>query len=289
MASPRVRNTAVGAATCRLIEQYQPEATRLFNDPVIRGMLSAPIPFLMRLAAVRNFTVKQTDGVLAGLYGEQICRTRYIDDAVVAALEQGIQQLVILGAGYDTRAYRLPDLQGVSVLEVDLPSVQADKKQKVQKFLGGLPAHVTYLPIDFDTQRLANVLTGAAYDRSRPAVFVWEAVTQYITADAVKQTLDFVGHAAAGSRLVFTYVLKSVIERRSDIPGANKLMDFAARGAPFIFGLEPAELPAFLAPFGLDLTADVGNAYYQESYLKPMTRAMEVMEVERVAQAVVRR
>ncbi len=252
-------------------------------------MLSAPIPFLMGLAAMRNFTVKQTDGVLAGLYGEQICRTRYIDDAVVAALGQGITQLVILGAGYDTRAYRLPHLEGVAVFEVDLPTVQNDKKQKVQKFLGRLPDHVTYLPIDFDTQRLGDVLTATRFDRARPAVFVWEAVTQYITEDAVRQTLDVVGKSAPGSLLVFTYVLKSVIERRSDIAGANKLMDFAARGAPFIFGLEPGSVPEFLAPFGLALTADVGNAYYQETYLKPIKRTMDVTEIERVVQALVRR
>ena len=63
-------------------------------------------------------------------------------------------------------------------------------------------------------------------------------------------------------------------------------MDFAARGAPFIFGLEPANVPAFLAPFGLALTADVGNSYYQETYLKPIQRSLNVSEIERVAQAV---
>ena len=152
MASPRVGNTAVGAAVCRLIEQYQPETQRLFNDPVVESLMSAPVRFLMRFAAMRNFTVKQTDGVLAGLYGEQICRTRYIDDAVAAALGQGLKQLVILGAGYDTRAFRLPHLEGVEVFEVDLPAVQDDKRKKVQKLFGRWPAHVTYLPIDFDTQ-----------------------------------------------------------------------------------------------------------------------------------------
>lgn len=66
-------------------------------------------------------------------------------------------------------------------------------------------------------------------------------------------------------------------------------MDFAARGASFIFGLEPAGVPAYLAPFGLTLTADVGNAYYQETYLKPIGRTLEASEIERVAQAVMRR
>ena len=175
----------------------------------------------MRFAAMRNFTVKQTDGVLAGLYGEQICRTRYIDDAVVAALGQGLKQLVILGAGYDTRAFRLPLLEGVKVYEVDLPAVHDDKRQKVQKRFGRWPEHVTYLPIDFDKQKLVDVFAGTPFDRSQPAVFVWEAVTQYLSEGAVRETLEFVGKAAPGSVLIFTYVLQSVVERRSEILGTD--------------------------------------------------------------------
>lgn len=288
MAAQGVGNTALGAGVCRLIEQYQPPAMRLFNDPVVGHLVGAPIEFLMRFGAMRNFTLKQTEAVLAGLYGAQVCRTRYSDEVVLAALAQGIKQVVILGAGLDTRAYRLPGIAQAQVFEVDLPTGQNAKKQKLQKHLGHLPANVTYLPIDFTQQTLESIFAGTGFERTQPTVFIWEGVTQYLAEGAVRQTLAFVGQAAPGSHLAFTYVLKSVIERRSNLAGADKMLERVAKNnAPWLFGLEPTDLRAYLQPLRLQLVADVGNADYQEKYLKPLQRQLAVTEVERVAQAVV--
>jgi methyltransferase (TIGR00027 family) len=285
MAKQTVSRTALGAAICRLIEQYQPEETRLFNDAVVKDLVGAPIRVMMQVAGMRNFTIRQTDGVAQGIFGAQICRTRYIDDAVQSALLQGVRQIVILGAGYDTRPYRLAGMEDLRVFEVDLPAVQDDKKVKLQKHFGRLPEHVTFIPIDFDTQSLAEVFAGTAFDSARPAVFIWEGVTQYITEEAVCRTLAFVGNCAPGSIIVFTYVLKSIIERRSDIPGMDHMMDFVAKSAPWIFGLEPSGIPDFLQPFHLTLIADVGDADYQEKYLKPLGRKLVVFEGERIVHA----
>jgi methyltransferase (TIGR00027 family) len=281
-----VGRTALGTATCRLIEQYQPESRRLFTDPVAKEMVGAVIRFLMWFASMRNFTVKQTDASTPGIFGAQICRTRYIDDAVEQALAQGIVQVVILGAGLDTRPYRLRGMEGVRAFEVDLPAVQKDKMKKVQSFLGKLPERVSFIPIDFDTQILEEVFAGTAFDPSRPAVFVWEGVTQYISEEAVRQTLAFTGKSAPGSVIVFTYVLKSIIEGRSGIPGMEKLTEVVAKNnAPWIFGLEPEKMQEFLKPFRLRLMAEVGNTDYQEMYLKPMGRKLVVSEGERIVQA----
>ena len=287
MAKKTVGRTALGAAACRFMEQFQPGDTRLFEDPVAHALLGTPVRWMFQFAGMRNFTINQMDSITKGIYGSQVCRTRYIDDAAREALAKGIEQLVILGAGFDSRPYRLPGMEHVKVFEVDLPAVQNEKQQKLQKYLGRLPANVTFIPIDFDKQSLESVFAGTAFDPSRPAVFIWEAVTQYITADAVHRTLAFVGKSAPGSVLLFTYVLKSIIERRSDIPGASKMMDFVANDSPWLFGLEPSTLADYLGPFGLKLVADVGNAFYQERYLQPLGRVLAVTEGERVALAVV--
>lgn len=287
MAKQTVSRTALGAAICRMIEQYQPEKTRLFDDPVAKELVGGPIRFLMQFAGMRNLTVQQTDAVAKGIYGVQVCRTRFIDDVVQTAISQGIKQLVILGAGYDTRPYRLPQIKNVKVFEVDLPAVQEDKKKKLQKYLGRLPDHVTFVPIDFDMQTLEAVFSVTAFNSGKPAIFVWEGVTQYISEEAVRQTLAFVGRSAPGSILVFTYVLKSIIERRSNIPNANHLMDVAAKQSPWIFGIEPSGIQDFLKPYHLVLIADVGNVDYQEKYLKPMERNLVIFEGERIAQAIV--
>jgi methyltransferase (TIGR00027 family) len=288
MAKQRVGNTALGAAICRLIEQYQPKETRLFHDPLVKDLVGAPIRVLMQLASMRHVTIQQMDAITPGIYGVQISRTRFIDDAVQDVLSRGIRQVVILGAGLDTRPYRLAGMERVKVFEVDLPSVQEAKKKKLHKCFGHLPEYVTFLPIDFDTQSLQAVFTGTAFDPASPAVFVWEGVTQYLSEQAVRQTLAFVGTSAPGSILVFTYVLKSLIERRSGIPGADTMMDRVAKqGSPWLFGLEPESLASLLEPFHLRLLTDVGSADYQANYFKPLKRELVVSEMERIAQATV--
>ena len=289
MANQRVGNTALGAATCRLIEQSQPKKTRLFHDPVVKDLVGTLIRVLMQFAGMRTFTIKQTDAIMPGIYGAQICRTRFLDEAVEKALSQGIGQVIILGAGLDTRPYRLAGMERVHVFEVDLPSVQEEKKKRLHKHFGRLPQQVTFLPIDFDKESLEAIFTGTAFDPSKPSVFVWEGVTQYLSEQAVRRTLAFVGQSAPGSILVFTYVLQSIVERRSDLPGAKKLMDVVAkRGAPWLFGLEPSHVASYLSPFHLHLVADVGNAEYQTSYLGPLGRNLVVSEAERSVQATVR-
>ncbi|MCL4560568.1 MAG: SAM-dependent methyltransferase [Chloroflexi bacterium] len=286
MAEQGVGNTALGAAICRMIEQYQPEKIRLFDDPIAKELVGGTIRVLMQVSGMRNYTLKQTDGILPGIYGVQICRTRYIDDVVETSMSQGIDQVVILGAGLDTRPYRLPGIERVKAFEVDLPSVQETKKKKVEKYLGRLPQQVTYIPLDFDKQTLETAFAGTDFDPSSPAVFVWEGVTQYLSEDSVCQTLAFIGRSAPKSVLVFTYVLKSIVERRSNIPGAEKMLDTVAKnGAPWIFGLEPSEMQNFLAPFHLALVEDVGNADYQGRYLQPIGRNLVVAEIERIVQA----
>jgi methyltransferase (TIGR00027 family) len=285
MAKQSVGRTALGAAVCRLIEQYEPAKTRLFNDPVAKELVGTTIRAFMQIGAMRKFTINQTDGVAPGIFGAQICRTRYIDEGVQSALSQGTAQLVILGAGLDTRPYRLAGMEQVQVFEVDLPAVQNDKKNKLQKYLGGLPENVSFIPIDFDRQTLEDVFAESDYDPARPAAFIWEGVTQYITAEAVQRTLAFVGKSAPGSILLFTYVLKSIIEHRSDIPGAEHMLEVVAQQSPWIFGLEPIDMPAYLKPFHLTLLEDVGNADYQKKYLKPLGRKLVVTESERIAYA----
>ncbi len=287
MAKKSVSNTALGAAVCRLIEQYEPAETRLFTDPLIKDLVGTPLRLMMQLGPMRALTVNRTEAVARGIFGAQICRTCFIDETVEAALAKGMRQLAVLGAGYDTRAYRLVGIEQVKVFEVDLPHVQADKKAKVQTHFGRIPANVTFIPIDFDTQTLENVFAGSNFDASKPAMFVWEGVTQYIPEASVHQTLSFIGKAFPGSEIVFTYVLRSIIERRTGNPEAERMMDVVSRSSPWIFGLEPSEVQTFLQPFHLKVMADVGSADYQTRYVQPHHRDLFTTEAERAVHAVV--
>jgi methyltransferase (TIGR00027 family) len=283
--------TALVAASCRLIEQYQPN--RLFSDPIIKEFFNKPVRLLMQFRSIRNWVIGKCDSRTRGIYGLFVCRTRYIDDALQAAVVKGIQQVVILGAGLDTRPYRILGIEAIRVFEVDLPSTQDSKKEKLQRTFGSIPKGVSFIPIDFNIQKLSEVLTSKGFNFAKPAFFIWEGVTQYISQDAVTNTLTSISETAPGSEIVFTYILKSVIEKESDIEGANDFVNYINKSKnrfkehyeTWRFGLEPSQLEVLLRPFNLMLVEDVGASYYQEKYLEPIGRSLDVSEIERIAYA----
>ena len=284
MASSGVGNTALGAAICRLIEQSQSDPLRLFNDRVVADLVGRGVRSAMKLGPARRLFQFAMDSLTPGIYGAQICRTRYIDDIVIREISGGVGQVLILGAGYDSRAYRLADSK-VRFFEIDLASVQERKRIKLQSGKW-LTNDVSFVPIDFESQRIESVLADTRFDPRAPSLVIWEGVTQYMTESAVCRTFEFLGELAKGSVVIFTYVLKSVIEGRSSIRGADRLMNvFSKDSAPWLFGIEPNEVAAFLSNFRLTLREDVGHADYDRTYLRPIGRSDVVSKIERVAVA----
>lgn len=275
--------TAWGAALCRLIEQGQPPSLRLFDDPVV-GRLLDPATVAMAGGPMRELYLSELG---LGTYGAQVMRTRYIDDVVTGLVEGGTSQVVLLGAGLDTRAFRLPVLANATVLELDLPDTQEYKLER----LGGVPvlaAEVNFIPTDFTREPLCDVLGAAALDRANPVLFVWEGVTQYLPESAVLATLAFVGASVQGSTLVFTYVRRGIIDGTARDASSDEILPRPSRSEPWLFGLEPDEVPTLLDSYGLSLVDDVGAAEFRSRYAEPLGRRVALNDVERVALAVVR-
>jgi methyltransferase (TIGR00027 family) len=273
----------MGAAFCRLVEQAQPPGLRQFDDPVVGRLLDPMLAAMARSAPMRE----QVMGSMgAGVYGSQVMRTRYIDDVVTMEATLDVDQLVILGAGLDTRAYRLPALSATAVFEVDLPATQAMKRQHLH---GVTPTarEVRFVPADLGRDPLAETLGAAGLDGTRPVLFLWEGVTQYLTEDAVRSTLAYVGTAAPGSAIVFTYALRDLV-RAGRVQGWMLTIGLTG-GAdePWLSGLEPDELPGLLGENGLQLMDHVGADEYQSRYLRPSGRRLDVNPGERAALAVV--
>ncbi len=191
-----------------------------------------------------------------------MARTRFIDDAVTSAAG-GADQLVILGAGFDTRAHRLPAASSVTTFEVDHPATQA-RKVAIVAGEGLDTRRVTYVPVDFERDRLdiASWLAWPTLRPVRPAIFVWEWRDEPLSADAVDATLAVAGPLAApGSVLVFTYVHAGVIDGTVTFPEAERWVHNVQRaGEPWTFGLVPADVPEFLHGRGLELRDRRGNA-----------------------------
>jgi methyltransferase (TIGR00027 family) len=224
---------------------------------------------------------------IPGIMGNLLCRTRFIDDTFRDAVAEGFEQVAILGAGFDSRAYRIPGTSRIRVFEVDHPATQAWKRDRIERMHNELASHVTFVPIDFERQELGEVMAAAGFRTGARTFFIWEGVTQYIAAEAVDSTLRYVSHAAApGSRIVFTYIHRGLIDGSATMQGAQKLLsELERQGEPWIFGIDPAELPGYLAARGLKLVEDVGAADYRKRYLDPIGRGMDIFEGERVAVA----
>lgn len=143
-----------------------------------------------------------------GLVPHMAMRTALIDRALQAAVDDGVAQVVVLGAGLDARAWRLDSLRGLRVFEVDHPNTQAAKRREI----GRAPPNLTFVPVDFESDVLVDCLTGAGLEPGQTTAWVWEGVTMYLSRDAIEQTLDDVAALSApGSRLLLTYIARDAI------------------------------------------------------------------------------
>jgi methyltransferase (TIGR00027 family) len=197
-------------------------------------------------------------------------RTKHIDAILSDALKSGISQVVNLGAGYDSRAYRFHKAAPkVKFFEVDLPETQADKIKMVKEILGKLPDWVIYCPIDFNIQTLEGELKKAGFDEAKKTLFIWEGVTMYISAEAVAGTLRFIAdHAVPGSSIVFDYMLQPIVEKDFRYYGARAAAEaVAAWGEPITFGIYDGEAESYVNQKGLSLISDLGPQELTQKYL----------------------
>ncbi|HTW33078.1 MAG TPA: SAM-dependent methyltransferase [Rhizomicrobium sp.] len=263
--------TAEYMALFRALETAQGAHRRLFDDPwaarFLRPSLKA-VATLARVPAAGRVIANYIDRRWPGGRSSGIARTRYIDDMVEGALKEGVDQIVILGAGFDCRAYRLAATKRAHVFEVDHPNTSRMKQERVRAGSGKLPAHVTYVAIDFNTQNLADGLSAAGFDAKRPAFFVWEGVTQYLDAAAVDGTFRFIASAAPGSEILFTYVEKGAIGSDPKFAGMEALRKTLKEvGEVWKFGFYPDELADYLAARGLKLVSDLDATQYRALYM----------------------
>ena len=261
--------TAGYVALYRALEDLERRRPRLFCDPLARRFLPASHRALLlaaRVPALHRAISRYADARAPGARSSAIARTRFIDDVVRGCAGKGVRQLVLLGAGFDCRAQRLPELSGALVYEVDRPGTQAVK----HALLGSAPSHaeVRYVPVDFLRDDVAAALGEAGWHASDPTLFVWEGVTNYLSADAVAAVLAWIGGAAADSTLVFTYVHAGLLDGSVRFEGGDRILEnVRALAEPWTFGIDPGELRAHLARFRLTLVEDLGADEYRRRYL----------------------
>jgi len=241
--------TAMSTAAVRALEMEGSPEERICSDSLARQFLPGwYCSFMKRLTATRY-----AQQHAAGDLGFIVARCRYMDDLLSDELDQGIQQLAILGAGYDSRAYRIDRLKDkVKVFEVDHPATQKNKLAKLKNILGqdGLPNNVTFVSVDFTRETLGTCLPVHGYSEQLKTLFIWEGVTMYLDLPSVDDTLAFIAHhSAPGSLIVFDYMCKKpVLQQDAAFLFVSFLRKFSKEERNF--QIEAGQIEPFLASRG---------------------------------------
>lgn len=285
MVNPATR-TAHGPMLLAAIEDSYPESRSITRDPLAASLLPLRLRALAWACRVPWFRDRFIDAIERkhpGGWGGIACRKRCFDEMATAAVAAGVRAVVNLGAGFDTRAVRLPALADIPVFEVDLPENSAAKRAWLVKTFGAVPHHVTLVPIDFDRQDVGTALAAQGLDPGTPALVLWEGVTQYLTAAGVHRTLDSLARLPANSRLVFTYVRQDFLDG-TDLHG---FADFARHPVRKLwhFGLQPDRVAEFLQAHGWRELEQLGPPEMQSRYVRPTGRPLQVMAIERLVLA----
>jgi methyltransferase (TIGR00027 family) len=285
--------TALGVLTFLSTAATDPNLAVRFDDPIA--------PQLIRWSdgkyvagKIRRFHPgfrKKVERSDPGAYGFMIARALHMDDVIRREVADGLGQLVILGAGYDTRAYRMRDeLAGAKVLEVDLSAMSRDKRARLKKALGSVPGQVTYVEADFTRQDLLERLAENGYDDSSRTLFVLSGVSMYLPEEAVLALFSQVAQSSPGASILFDYFFEDLMTDPGRYHGGPEWIARAnMAGEEPQYGVAMDQIGARLASRGLRLTSQSDAAELAERYLRGADGAVAVRPYEfaAVAHAVV--
>jgi len=273
MEEARPSHTALRVAMRRAAHQLVDEP-KVLDDPIALKILGPGA--IQRLEGGEGMG---HDRLSRGLRAFMAARSRYAEDELARAVERGTAQYVVLGAGLDTFAYRNPHPESaLRVFEVDYPATQEWKRRQLEATEIAIPPSVTYAPVDFERQTLAEGLREAGFDRTKPAFFSWLGVSMYLTEDAIASTLRFAASMPRGGGIVFDYAVKreslGLLERMALDALAKRV---AAAGEPFHTLFDPEELAERLKQTGFRTVEDLGSDEINARYFQGRADGLRVM------------
>jgi methyltransferase (TIGR00027 family) len=269
MHGSRPSYTAEMVAMRRAAHQVFDDAPHLITDPLAVRIIGPEAEARMRAMRQQSPFAKVGRAFV-------LARLRFAEDVLARAVEQGVDQYVVLGAGLDTFAYRNP-FPALQVFEVDHPATQTWKKERLKAAGIAVPAKVTHVPVNFERETLAHALRGAGLDEQRPAFFSWLGVTMYLTEEAVHTTLRYIGSRPSCSALVLDYSLPSDslnwLERLFRRILARRVRKV---GEPFINFYTPERMRATLETAGLHPVEDLGAEEMNARYFSGRTDGLAI-------------
>jgi len=245
--------TAMGVTYCRALAAKDERDEIRGTDDLAELFLTEDAKKIISDKHSREWSIKNV--VSSALYGYVICRTAFIDAVFERALSNGFKQIVILGAGYDSRTCRfMKMLKGAHVFELDIPSTQGYKIDMLEKAKVLIPPQLSFVSINFKCDNLRDVLSNKGYDENLKTLFIWEGVTYYLEKDTVIKTLEFIGeHAASGSLLCFDYLTEKI--------------DSVNPAEPFLFWNLPGDMVSTLSGKGFEIIENINPQEMSRRYL----------------------
>ena len=269
------------------IEHRELPGRRLVDDDLAARFLPVRLRLLVglaRVAALRRAALAAMERSGPGIWASIVCRKRFIDERLSDPVNE-FDTVVVLGAGLDTRAYRIARHSELPVFEVDQQINIERKAAVVQRVLGAAPASVHLVPVDFEHDELIPALQKQGYRTSGRTFFIWEGVTQYLTPAAVRATLRQLSHAAPGSRLIFTYIRQDFIDGTQQYGADALYRRFRQDSQLWKSGLVPQEVGELLAGYGWRLVEQAGPSYFRDTYIRPTGRILSASPIEWTALA----
>lgn len=272
--------TAVISAMFRAAHLFWRQPPKIFEDTLAlplsgcesEAVLKAQIDQLEAEVA-RNTNPDFARTILRSVEVPLVTRSRYLEDEVDLAIEHGLSQYVILGAGLDSFAYRRPDLaKSLNIFEVDHPATQAWKRNRLRAANIEVPANLSLVPVDFEKESLVDRLRMSGYRTDAPGLFSWLGVTMYLSTEAIFGTLRMIAGLAPGTEIIFEYIVpKDLVDEETQKVLGAVMVAAEARGEPQRSFFEPAKLAEQVRNIGFAEVSDFGPDEAQARYFKDRT------------------
>jgi methyltransferase (TIGR00027 family) len=268
--------TAFGVARLRAVHQLLDGEPKILDDAVAVRLLDADV-----VGEIRSNPAGPNRPQARALRADVVLRGRYAEERLAQAVQRGVRQYVILGAGFDTFAYRQPDwARALRIYEVDHPATQDDKRQRLRAAGVAMPANLEFVAVDFEAAALRDALRASALDCSAPAFFSCLGVLVYLTPQAASGVFDLVAAFPAGSEIVFTFAAP-------EAASSGLAERLSAMGEPWLTYLEPERLAADLRARGFAKIAFLSSEEAERKYFQGRSDGLQLGGVENIAAAIV--
>jgi len=287
VSSNAAAQTAFGPMVLAAIEHQYPAGRRLVDDDLAAAFLPPRLRALVtaaRIGWVREALVRAADRAGPGLWASLACRKRLIDDRVSDPLN-AFDAVVVLGAGFDTRAYRIARHSALPVFEVDQQLNIDRKAEVVHRVLGAQPDSVHLVVADLERDDIWTTLTDNTFQAGHRTLFIAEGLTQYLSPAAVSAMFTRLAAAAEGSQLIFSYVRQDFIDGENRYGAESLYRRFRDRTQVWQTGFVPEQLGEVLHEHGWRLSEQAGPAYYRDTYIRPTGRDLTGSQIEWTAVA----